>query len=190
MDPLASHARAQEVFGRVLDQVIPQQYGEATPCEGWTVRDLIEHVVGGNNRTAAGHPGRPIGQPEMDGIVEGGNVVELFAASAERAQSVFAAPDGLTRTFEMPFGALPGSRVIGMRTTELLVHAWDLAVATGQDTDLEPELAQSCLEAARERLQDSLRGPDRPFGPEQHCPPGRPAADQLAAFMGRRVPGR
>jgi uncharacterized protein (TIGR03086 family) len=187
MDLLEGHSRAQDTFARVLARVSPNQYGECTPCEEWTVHDLVEHVVGGNNRTAAGHPGSPVGQPALDGLVEGADPTELFTASAQRAQSVFAAPDGLAQMFELPFGSLPGSVVIGMRTTDVLVHAWDLAVATSQATDLDPELAQSCLETARDRLQESFRGPGRPFGAAQECPRGRPVADELAAFMGRRL---
>lgn len=187
MDQLAAHARAQETFARVLAEVGAEQFSAATPCSEWTVRDLVDHVVGGNNRTAAGHPGRSSEEPGMDGVPEGADPVTAFSASAERVQATFSAPDGLTRSFELPFGDLPGSVYIGMRTTDVLVHAWDLASATGQSTDLEPELSQMCLETARERLQESFRGPGRPFGPEQECPPRRPVADQLAAFMGRRV---
>lgn len=186
IDALTAHSRAQDAFARVLAEVDPGSYGASTPCAEWTVRDLVDHVVGGNNRAGAGHPGRG-GGDGMDGVPEGADPAAAFAASAERANAVFAAPDGMVRGFELPFGTLPGSVYIGMRTVDVLVHAWDLAVATGQPTDLDPELSRTCLETARGRVQSSFRGPGRPFGPEQACPPGCTAADELAAFMGRRV---
>ena len=185
MDLLGAHARAQDAFAEVLAGVGPDQYGASTPCSEWTVRDLIEHVVVGNNHVGA--PGKPVGDPELDTLPAGADHTKAFTASAERAQATFAAPDGLTRGYELGFGTLPGSAFIALRTTDVLVHAWDLARATGQSVTLDDELAQQCLDRGRALMQDSFRGPGRPFAAEQPCPPGRPAADQLAAFMGRAV---
>jgi hypothetical protein len=67
------------------------------------------------------------------------------------------------------------------------MHAWDLAKATGQSTDLDPELAAFSLDAAMQRMGPGFRGEGRPFGEEQPCPNGRCEADQLAAFLGRAV---
>jgi uncharacterized protein (TIGR03086 family) len=74
-----------------------------------------------------------------------------------------------------------------LRTTDVLTHAWDIAKATGQSTDLDPELAAEALEASRMRIQPAFRGPGRPFAAEQPAPEGAPVADQLAAFLGRTV---
>jgi len=75
--------------------------------------------------------------------------------------------------------------LIGIRTTDVLTHAWDLAAATGQSTDLDPEVATKMLAVARKVVQPAFRGPGRPFGAEQPCSPDRPPADRLAAFLGR-----
>ncbi|HYQ35942.1 MAG TPA: maleylpyruvate isomerase N-terminal domain-containing protein, partial [Mycobacterium sp.] len=48
MDPLVAHQRAQDAFAGVLANVGPEQLGAATPCSEWTIQDLIEHVIGGN----------------------------------------------------------------------------------------------------------------------------------------------
>ncbi|MFT4865258.1 MAG: hypothetical protein ACI8RE_001446, partial [Ilumatobacter sp.] len=66
---------------------------------------------------------------------------------------------------------------------------WDLAKATGQSTDLAPELAAQLLEASRQMIQPGFRGEDgaAPFGVEQEYPEGACNADQLAAFLGRTV---
>ncbi|HWS92806.1 MAG TPA: maleylpyruvate isomerase N-terminal domain-containing protein, partial [Mycobacterium sp.] len=48
MDPLVAHQRAQDAFAGVLANVGPEQFGAPTPCSEWTIRDLIEHVIGGN----------------------------------------------------------------------------------------------------------------------------------------------
>ncbi len=61
--------------------------------------------------------------------------------------------------------------------------------ATGQSTDLNPDLAGQLLAGARQSIQDSFRGPDRqaPFGAIQQAPDDATTADQLAAFLGRSL---
>ncbi|BBY08386.1 TIGR03086 family metal-binding protein [Mycobacterium noviomagense] len=181
MDPLAAHQRAQEVFAGVLANVTPDQLKAPTPCLEWTVRDLIEHVLGGNERVSqwAGGDEQPPARPD--------DRIEAHRATAAAAQETFARPGALEATYRLPFGEVPGHRFIGMRTTDVLVHAWDLAVATHQPTDLDAELALRQLAAARQGVPPEFRGPGRPFAVEQPCPADRPPADQLAAFLGRTV---
>ncbi|HLG66490.1 MAG TPA: TIGR03086 family metal-binding protein [Acidimicrobiales bacterium] len=176
MDPLTAHERAQKAFASVLAGIGPDRFGDPTPCARWTVRDVAEHIIGGNFRVAG------VTDPPADD-----DLAALHGASAAQAQATFAAPDGLTRDYVLPFGSLPGSVFIGLRTTDVLTHAWDLAKATGQPTDLDSELAEELLAASRERIDPSFRGEGRPFGEEQPCASTRPAADRLAAFLGRRT---
>ncbi|GAQ32208.1 hypothetical protein MPS_0588 [Mycobacterium pseudoshottsii JCM 15466] len=103
------------------------------------------------------------------------------------AQQVFAAPDGMATVFKLPFGEIPGQVFIGMRTSDVLTHAWDLAVATGQPSDLDPDLATQQLAAVRAFVGPQFRGPGKPFGQEQPCSAELSPADQLAAFLGRKV---
>jgi uncharacterized protein (TIGR03086 family) len=167
MEQLEAHRRAQEVFGAVLLKVSHDQWRGATPCPEWDVAALVRHVVGGNQRVQELAGEQPVALPD--------EAVTAHLVSAAAAQQVFEAPDGLTRPFQLPFATLPGS------------HAWDLAVATGQPTDLDEELATYLLDVARRLLVPELRGDGRPFGDEQPCPKGSRPADQLAAFLGRPV---
>jgi uncharacterized protein (TIGR03086 family) len=181
MDALVAHQHAQEAFAGILANVSPEALSAPTPCSEWTVGDLIEHVVGGNERVVlwAGLQEQPPARPD--------SLVEAHLAGASAAQQVFARPGGMTTMFELPFGQVPGNVFIGMRSTDVLTHAWDLAAATGQSTDLDPELATYLLPAAREGVRPEFRGPGKPFGEEQACPSHRPPADRLAAFLGRKV---
>ncbi len=179
MNPLAAHERAQSAFAAVLSAVRPDQLETPTPCTEWSVRDLVAHVIAGNHRVA----GSPA--PELPDDLP--TLIQLHAASARAAQATFAAPGGLEREYVTRMGSMPGTVIVGMRARDALVHAWDLAKATGQPTDIEPELAKEALEVSRQIVTDQLRGPGRPFGPEMRCDPGRPAGDRLAAFLGREV---
>lgn len=181
MDVLDAHQRAQDAFAGVLSGVTDDQLDAPTPCSEWRVRDLVAHVIAGNQRSATG------ALPES--LSSGGNAAELaalFSSSAADAQSSFAAPGGLDRTFELPFGTVPAKRLVGMRATDVFTHAWDLARATGQPTSgLDEELAAELLTGSRQAVRPEFRGPGKPFAEEEPCPPDAAAADQLAAFLGR-----
>ena len=181
MDPLVAHQRAQDAFAGVLANVSSDQLGAPTPCSEWTVSDLIEHVIGGNEHVTiwSGSNEEPPARPD--------GAVSAHRATAAAAQEIFARPDGMSMTFKPPFAEIPGQLFIGMRTSDVLTHAWDLATATGQSTDLDPELAAEQLAAVRAFVGPQFRGPGQPFGDEQPCSSGRTPADQLAAFLGRKV---
>ena len=72
-----------------------------------------------------------------------------------------------------------------MRVTEMMLHGWDTARATGQSTDLDPELARECAEQFR-RLRAGGRGAGM-FADERPAPDDATEADRLAAASGREV---
>ena len=90
---------------------------------------------------------------------------------------------------KLPFADLPGAVFVNIACIDTFTHGWDLAKATGQSTDLDPELASQLLAIAQAFLSDALRGPDgsAPFGTRLEAPAGATAADELAAFLGRQA---
>jgi uncharacterized protein (TIGR03086 family) len=180
MEPLDAHQRAQDTFAHVLINVTSDQLSSPTPCAEWDVRALIAHVAAGNQRVVERAGGHAAPLPEDLGAAH--------RISAKAAQETFAEPQGLTRTYPLPIGEVPGAAFIELRTSDLLVHAWDLATATGQPTDLDPELAEYVLAFSRQMMsRPGLRGDGRPYGDEQPCGDERPAADRVAAFLGREL---
>jgi hypothetical protein len=69
---------------------------------------------------------------------------------------------------------------------EILTHGWDLATATGQPTERDPELAAFALAGARRILPPEARGADVPFGPVVEVSPDAGPYAQLAAWLGRQ----
>ncbi len=180
MDPLVAHQRSQDTFARVFGNVTSDQLSAPTPCTEWDVRALIDHVIGGNQRVVERAGGQPASLPE--------DLKSALRASARAAQDTFAEPEALTRTYQLPIGEIPGTTFIELRTSDLLAHAWDLARATGQPTDFDPELAEYVLGFSKQMMSRSgLRGDGRPFGEEQPCGDDRPVADRVAAFLGRKL---
>ncbi len=186
MNPTAPLAQAQDVARGVLANVTPDQLDGPTPCKDWTVAQLIDHLVGSQHWARNGVAGT-----EMTETGEGASQGDYQAAFDEAAAASLAAfnEDGaLGRTVNPGFGDMPAGALMGLATTDTFTHAWDLAKATGQDTDLAPDLAAQLLEQSRQAIQPAFRSDEGTiFGPEQQAPDGAPAADQLAAFLGRTV---
>jgi uncharacterized protein (TIGR03086 family) len=89
-------------------------------------------------------------------------------------------------TWNMPFGPVPGVAAVGFATLEVAQHGWDVAKATGQQADFDPQVTDVAMAAAQAAPAELVRSPGV-FGPEADCPESAPLADRLAAFMGRAV---
>ncbi|HSO97038.1 MAG TPA: TIGR03086 family metal-binding protein [Acidimicrobiia bacterium] len=170
----------------VLTGVSKEQLGDPTPCAQWKVSDLINHIVGAQSFFEAGAKGEPPPSGETD--FSSGDFVAAFDEGSRRCVAAFQADGVMEKMLTLPFGQVPGSAFVGISATDTFTHGWDLAKATGQSTDLDPGLAAQLLGAARMAIQPSFRTPEgNPFGPEQTAPDGACTADQLAAFLGRKV---
>jgi uncharacterized protein (TIGR03086 family) len=176
--------RAFQSTMTVLAKVEPSQLDAPTPCASWDVRALINHFVG-TARWWAGIVAGEDAAAEAD--YAAGDFVAAYEDSIRLAVSAFEADGVLGQTIRLPFGDFPGAVVLGMAALDQFTHGWDLARATGQDTDLDPALAADVLGQARFTIPDAFRGPDgqAPFGPARDAPAGAGQADQLAAFLGR-----
>jgi uncharacterized protein (TIGR03086 family) len=183
MHPLVAHQRAQDTFAQVLVIVTADQLSSPTPCPEWDVKALVNHVIAGNQRVVERAGGQVLPVPDELGTA--------LCASAKAAHEIFAEPQSLSRSYRLAIGEVPGATFVELRTSDLLVHAWDLAVATGQPTDFDPELAEYVLAFSKQMMsRPGLRGDGRPYGEEQPCSDEVPAADRVAAFLGRELSGR
>jgi uncharacterized protein (TIGR03086 family) len=185
MSATPQYDQAVEIARGVLSNVKADQMGDPTPCKSWAVKDLINHLVGAQDFFLSALEDRP---PAAEGGEVGDDYVAAFDALTAKVTAGFAEEGVLQKTLTLPFGQMPGFAVAGLAATDTFTHAWDLAKATGQDTDLAPDLAEALLQGARMSIQPGFRGEEpMPFGAEQAAPDGASSADQLAAFLGRTV---
>lgn len=154
------------------------------PCPGWTVRDLVSHIVTGNRMFAGILRGDPPAAPA--GSPAGEDLVTAYRDAASGLLAAFSEPGALEREVSVPFGTVPGIAALHLPITELLVHGWDLARATGRPASFPDDLAEQELAFTRARLGDIAAG-RRPFGPPQPAAADAPAIDRLAACLGRTV---
>lgn len=177
--------RAIAVGRQVLAGVSKDDLDAQSPCASWKVRDVVNHLVGGAD-FFVGALGGEAGSGDTD--VTAGDYRAAYDEAAARTLGAFSAPGALEKTANVPWGQMPAAALMGLATSDILTHSWDLAKATGQSTDLDPELAAQVLEATKQAVPDAFRGAEgsgMPFGPEQQAPEGATNADKLAAFLGR-----
>ncbi|HET7017939.1 MAG TPA: TIGR03086 family metal-binding protein [Streptosporangiaceae bacterium] len=181
-ETLSRLARALDATGRVVDAVTTDQWTAATPCTDWTSADLLRHLVVGNSRFAAAVSG----EPAANEIGPDADLPAAYRESAAALLAAFGAPGALERIVTVPFGTVPGSVALHLRVTEVLVHGWDLAQATGQPADFPADAAEHELAFSQSALEQ-LPPDRRPFAPPQPVSPDAPAIERLVACLGRSV---
>ena len=186
MDPRPLHRRAIAQTEAVVAAVSPAQFDLSTPCSEYDVRALLSHIVGGLNRVAiVGEGGDALARPaRADGVPDDGWLA-AYRAAADRAVAAWADDAGLDALVEVPWGKIPGRFALVGYVQEVLTHGWDLAKATAQPTEGDPELARWALAGARRILPPENRGGDIPFGPVVEVPADAGPYAQLAAWLGR-----
>ena len=100
------------------------------------------------------------------------------------AAAVFRAPGAMEAPCAVSYGPVPGEIYCGHRFLDVLVHGWDVAKSTGQDTTLDPELVEACLAVIEPQL-DMLVGSGM-FGTAVETAEGADRQTQLLAVLGRR----
>ncbi|MCF3177567.1 TIGR03086 family protein [Streptomyces sioyaensis] len=161
--------------------VRPEDLALPTPCAGWTVRQLLDHMVWENLMATSIAEDAPRTDHTADHL--GDDHLAAFADSVRAARAAFTGSGMLHRSYG-PYEA-PGAMIVQQVVVELLAHGWDLARATGAPTVLAPEVAEETLAAARRIYGAAPRTAGSSFARERPAPAGASVADRLAAFLGR-----
>jgi uncharacterized protein (TIGR03086 family) len=180
------HRRALDATRGVVTGISADQLDLATPDADWDVRELLNHVVGGNLWAAELAAGLTIEQvgDRLSGDVIGADPTAAYERSAAAAAAAFEAPGALDAPCAVSYGPVPGSVYAGHRFLDVLIHGWDLAEATGQDTTLDPELVEACTQMLEPQVE-AFRAAGA-IGAAVPAAPGASAQTKLLAMLGRR----
>jgi uncharacterized protein (TIGR03086 family) len=180
---------AYENVAVIVSGIGPDQLGSATPCSGYDVAAMIDHVVEAGRRAAALGRGQAPPSGDASPHVALAEAPGRLRSAAQEATAAWADDTRLVTVTTMPWGEqYTGAALIDMYLLELAVHAWDLAQATGQLDRLAPTLAAPALSAAHAFIRQAFRnmvGPGAPFGAEVPPPSGATDWERLVAFTGR-----
>lgn len=200
-DPRSAYAGASAVTLDVIRSIEAEQYELPTPCEDMNVGELCEHLVMVQRRIACAGRGEPVaGWPVDAADVPRGGWADAFLEASHDVQQAWTA-DVLDRPTELPWGTFPGRDALGVYVDELVVHAWDLSRATGQDPEWDPDVLEVASVAIHQQLPVADRRPmweaiaatlpegvewRDPFGNAVDVPDDAPAIDRLVAWNGRQ----
>ena len=143
MDNLAALPLAAARFETIAALVAPSDLDRPTPCGDWTVRQLLDHVVGGNFMAAAliGGASREDAIAVLGATVaDEEDPLDAVRSSLRSQAAAFDDTAALESVVHHPAMDMPGSQLLGFRVGDLLVHSWDLARAIGADETLDPEV--------------------------------------------------
>ncbi len=161
-----------DAFSATYDQ-IGDQWDADTPCEGWTVKDLVEHAAGVQVLFGAA-----LGL-EAEAGADWPSVQSAMAG-------VIADPSNLEGEVDHPaLGTMPKEQVLGVALTDLLIHTWDLARGIGADDTLPAGPTQAALMGLQGLPPEVIRAPER-FHDALDAGDGASVQDQLIAFSGRQ----
>lgn len=173
--------RVAQGFDAAVRTVTPDKWQAQSPCERWSARDVVAHVVAGHRGVIAGVRGgepAPLGADEDPG--------QAWAEASRAINEITGDPEALTREIDGPVGKMPAGQIIGQFVTmDLLVHTWDLARAVGADERLDEDSVRRAYEALKP-MDAMIRQPNV-FGPKLEPPPGADLQTEFLYFLGRRA---
>ncbi|WP_224387099.1 TIGR03086 family metal-binding protein [Pseudonocardia sp. ICBG1293] len=191
-DPRPAWFAALDRVSGLVRAVPADRPADPTPCDGFDVRTLMAHLVTTLRRPAAMAAGTdPMAAPLVsEDVLDDPAAAYVREASALRAAWSGPAGDALLdRVHRLPFGEVPARVALAVYVNETLVHGWDLAVATGQDPEGDPEPATAALRTAQSFLPADRRGGPVPFGPVVEPRPQAGPTERLANWSGRESAG-
>ncbi|MFG1928040.1 TIGR03086 family metal-binding protein [Cryptosporangium sp. NPDC048952] len=178
-------ARAVALSVRIVDAVKPEDLDRPTPCAGWTVTDLLRHLIAQHHGFAAAvNGGSAWDLPPLDD-----DPAAQYRAASDEVVAAFATVEAPDQLFVIPdFGSqpTPARFAITAHAVDYLVHAWDVAAALGQPFAPDDDLVDALLPIVLSLPDDERRTEaGSPFAPGIPQIPGTPAIDQLLRAVGR-----
>jgi uncharacterized protein (TIGR03086 family) len=197
VDPRSILDRAIAAGGAVIAGVSPDQFTAPTPCPEMDVRAMLSHLVGVLDRIAAlGNGEDPFAVIETHAPADDWSAA--WARSGTEAAAAWRDDAVLERPMALPWIQGSGADVLTSYFSELTVHTWDLATATGQQPRWDDTVVTAALEARpilpaenRRALFEEISaamGLDEitiPFAEAVPVPGDAPAIDRLVAWNGR-----
>ena len=175
--------RSVDEFDRCVAAVSDDQWTNATPCPDWTVRDLLNHIVG----EAAWMPPLLAGKKvdEVDGLegdLLGDDPKGAWADASARAIEAAEQDGAMEATAHLSFGDFSGEFYVSQVLCDNVIHAWDLAAGIGHDDGIDPELVKFTYDFYLP-FEDMLR--NGAFGPKVEVSDDADPQTKLLAFTGR-----
>jgi uncharacterized protein (TIGR03086 family) len=162
------------------------QLDAPTPCDEWSVRRLIDHLLATQQMFTAGASGGTIAPPTgPPPELVGDDPTAQYEQARKATIHAYAQPGILSGTVKGSGGEIPAMQVVGIALCDQLIHGWDLARATGQDDTMPAELVAVAWQLLDGQIPDEARGPGKNFKAAVTVPEAATDQDRLLAYCGR-----
>jgi uncharacterized protein (TIGR03086 family) len=185
MQPTEQLSCILPTLSSMVDRIRPEQLDNPTPCDRFTVHDVLDHmiVLGGSfSYWFRGEEAPPIVAPTARDVVPAAEFRKTMDDLLDGARS----PGAMERFICSPVGDMFGADFARFVAFDGLVHGWDLSRGTGLDYHLPADVIEAVDEFARTALTDDMRDGDR-FKVATPVPDGAGRLEGLVAFSGRSV---
>jgi uncharacterized protein (TIGR03086 family) len=171
----------------VIRSVPADKWGNPSPCEGWTARDVAGHAMSVvNNVASGGGVGTRVDPFTNPGDFAGDDPAVTWRGVRARLFEALDTPGFTENRIAGAAGEMSLDAYVAMVMGDALIHSWDVARATGGDEVLDPELVPIALASLQARDVSILRAPLR-YADEVVTPSDADLQTQLLAFAGRQL---
>ncbi|HZE34413.1 MAG TPA: TIGR03086 family metal-binding protein [Actinoallomurus sp.] len=179
--------RAGDISIEMVRGVEPDMLDRPTPCPDFDVRALLAHLsawMTERARAAALNRPSPDAPDETPDITAEPGWADRYAEGARAAATAWSEPVAWEGTSSLSGKTqMPAEMLGGLLFAEPLLHAWDLAAATGQRLALDDDLTLALFDQV-----SSMAGMAREygaFGPEVPVPASASLIDRTLGLAGR-----
>lgn len=147
----AEMTAAADAAARVVDNVRPEQFADPTPCTEWDVRALLNHLILWTSHSLERRAhGESVAEELMNrDFAASPDFAADYRAQLDRALDAWSDPATWERDLNVMGSPTPAADVASMMVAEMVLHGWDLAVATGQAYTLADDAAAAALAAVQ-----------------------------------------
>jgi uncharacterized protein (TIGR03086 family) len=181
MDPRAQLDEILPLLNALVAPLDEAQLDAKTPCATFTVRGVVEHMIGGATMFAAAFRGTT--PPDSAGNAD---VVAAFPVAMAELQQAVHSPGALDRIIAAPIGEVPGDAFARFVALDGLIHGWDISTATGQPYAPSAQVVADVDSFARQALSEDMRDGDT-WAAATDPPVDASQLVRLVAFTGRHV---
>ncbi len=174
--------RHRQIAGLFTERVHGTRSWDApAPVEGWTARDVVRHLTDWLPALLAS--GADVDLPRGPSVDE--DPVAAWQVHCDGVQAILDDPETASKELVNPhIGRLPLATAIDQfYTSDVFMHTWDLARATGQDDRLDPAFCAQLL-GGMEGMEEVIRSSGQ-YGPRVEVPADADTQTRLLGFIGR-----
>jgi uncharacterized protein (TIGR03086 family) len=183
------YRRRADAFEAKVAGVKAGQWENQSPCEKWSARDVVDHIV-----SMHGYMLMPVNR-RLSAVPVAEDPLGAFQAARAAVEAVLADPEAAQQDCDTPVGRMTvEAQIDQVVSDDLVLHGWDLARATGQNETMDPadvERLWTSTTAIPADVMTKYRTPGA-FGPgievyggEVEVPEDAPLQDRLLGFIGR-----